>query len=195
MKKYWISSAVVVVVLGTSLLLVFNKDKKEPASGEQTAGETYQMANRNLTDKAAIAANPKASEKPLPTAMSNDGKQDENQEDLINDIKKIYKPHLEKVNETAEKRLEQLILEAKKEYQRKKDRNMDVSRLEGKYLAIYHDYEESTKLQLEGVISNMQKEVIEKNLNENIGDEYFEMYQIQKGKRIEKVVSELKKLS
>jgi hypothetical protein len=76
MKKYWISSAVVVVVLGTSLLLVFNKDKKEPASGEQTAGETSQMANRNLTDKAAIAANPKASEKPLPTAMSNDGKQD-----------------------------------------------------------------------------------------------------------------------
>ena len=195
MKKYWISSAVVVVVLGTSLLLVFNKDKKEPASGEQTAGETYQMANRNLTDKAAIAANPKASEKPLPTAMSNDGKQDENQEDLINDIKKIYKPHLEKVNETAEKRLEQLILEAKKEYQAKKDRNMDVSRLEGKYLAIYHDYEESTKLQLEGVISNMQKEVIEKNLNENIGDEYFEMYQVQKEKRIEKVVSELKKLS
>jgi hypothetical protein len=195
MKKYWISSAVVVVVLGTSLLLVFNKDKKEPASGEQTAGETSQMANRNLTDKAAIAANPKASEKPLPTAMSNDGKQDENQEDLINDIKKIYKPHLEKVNETAEKRLEQLILEAKKEYQAKKDRNMDVSRLEGKYLAIYHDYEESTKLQLEGVISNMQKEVIEKNLNENIGDEYFEMYQVQKEKRIEKVVSELKKLS
>jgi ABC-type cobalt transport system substrate-binding protein len=195
MKKYWISSAVVVVVLGTSLLLVFNKDKKEPASGDQTAGETSQMANRNLTDKAAIAANPKASEKPLPTAMSNDGKQDENQEDLINDIKKIYKPYLEKVNETAEKRLEQLILEAKKEYQAKKDRNMDVSRLEGKYLAIYHDYEESTKLQLEGVISNMQKEVIEKNLNENIGDEYFEMYQVQKEKRIEKVVSELKKLS
>jgi hypothetical protein len=195
MKKYWISSAVVVVVLGTSLLLVFNKDKKEPASGEQTAGETSQMANRNLTDKAAIAANPKAGEKPLPTAMSNDGKQDENQEDLINDIKKIYKPHLEKVNETAEKRLEQLILEAKKEYQAKKDRNMDVSRLEGKYLAIYHDYEESTKLQLEGVISNMQKEVIEKNLNENIGDEYFEIYQVQKEKRIEKVVSELKKLS
>jgi hypothetical protein len=195
MKKYWISSAVVVVVLGTSLLLVFNKDKKEPASGEQTAEETSQMANRNLTDKAAIAANPKASEKPLPTAMSNDGKQDENQEDLINDIKKIYKPHLEKVNETAEKRLEQLILEAKKEYQAKKDRNMDVSRLEGKYLAIYHDYEESTKLQLEGVISNMQKEIIEKNLNENIGDEYFEIYQVQKEKRIEKVVSELKKLS
>ena len=72
---------------------------------------------------------------------------------------------------------------------------MDISRLEGKYLAIYHDYEESTKSQLEGVISNMQKEVIEKNLNENIGDEYFEIYQVQKEKRIEKVVSELKKLS
>lgn len=191
MKKYWISTAIVVVMIGTSLLLVFNKDKKEPASGEQTAGESSQMANKHLTDKAATAANPKASEKPLPTEMSNDAKQ----EDLINDIKKIYKPHLEKVNETAEKRLEQLILQAQKEYQAKKDRNMDVSRLEGKYLAIYHDYEESTKSQLDGIISNMQKEVIEKNLNNNIGDEYFEMYQIQKEKRIEKVVSELKKLS
>jgi hypothetical protein len=41
----------------------------------------------------------------------------------------------------------------------------------------------------------MQKEVIEKDLNQNIGQEYFDLYRIQKEKRIEKVVSELKKLS
>jgi hypothetical protein len=195
MKKYWVTSAVVIVVIGSSLSLVFNKDKKEPASGKQTAGESSQMVNKEIADQATIAANPKASEKPLPAEMSNDDKQDEKQEDLIDDIKKMYKPHLEKVNETAEKRLAQLILQAKKEYQAKKDRNLDVSRLEGKYLAIYHDYEESTKTQLDGIITNMQKEVLERDLNQNIGDEYFEMYQIQKEKRIEKVVSELKELS
>ncbi|MDM5329800.1 hypothetical protein [Neobacillus sp. CF12] len=195
MKKYWVTTAVVVVVIGTSLLLVFNKDKKEPVGREQPAGVSTQMVNKDLADKAATSANPKASEKPLPAEISNDSQQGEKQEDLINDIKKMYKPHWEKIHLTAEKRLEQLILQAKKEYQAKKDNNMDVSRLEGKYLAIYNDYEESTKSQVDGMISTMQKEVIEKDLNQNIGDEYFELYRLQKERRMEKVVSELKKLS
>jgi ABC-type cobalt transport system substrate-binding protein len=145
MKKYWISSVIVVVVIGTSLLLVFNKDKKEPAGGDQKAGELSQIPNKEITDKVAITANPKASEKPLPSEMSNTAAQDDKQEDLIDDIKKMYKPHWDQINQTAEKRLEQLLLQAQKEYQEKKDRNMDISRIEGKYLAIYHDYEESMK--------------------------------------------------
>jgi uncharacterized membrane protein len=33
-RKYWVASALAVVVAGTSLLLVFNNDKKETSSGE-----------------------------------------------------------------------------------------------------------------------------------------------------------------
>jgi hypothetical protein len=99
------------------------------------------------------------------------------------------------VNQLAEQRLAELIKQAEKEFNAKKERNQDVTRLEGKYIGIYKDYEQSTKSQIDRIIASMQKEVISKELKNNIGDEYFELYRIQKEKRNEKVVSELKKLS
>ena len=102
--------------------------------------------------------NSKAGEKGIPSEK-------EKQDEIIDDIKRMYKPEWEKVNELADKRLAELIKQAQKEYKAKKERNQDVSRLEGKYLAIYNDYEQSTKTQVESIISSMQKEVIEKDLN------------------------------
>jgi hypothetical protein len=99
------------------------------------------------------------------------------------------------VNQVAEKRLSELINQAQKEYKIKKDSSQDLSRLEGKYLGIFNGYEQSIKEQVESIISNVQKEAIAKELNNNIGEEYFELYRIQKEKRIEKIVNELKKLS
>ncbi|MEH7494263.1 hypothetical protein [Neobacillus niacini] len=171
MKKYWILSAAVVVATGATLLLVFNKDK-ESSQIARSGGEIH-------AEPVANKANLKNSEN----------------EEIIEDIKRMYKPEWDKVNQLADKRLSELINQAQKEFKIKKDSNQDVSRLEGKYLAIYNDYEQSTKTQVDSIISNMQKELIAKNLNNNIGDEYFELYRIQKEKRIEKVVSELKKLS
>lgn len=168
MRKYWIFSAVVVVI-GAALLLVFNKDKAEESAQKANSGEGIQAT------PVANKANPN--------------------DEIIEDIKRMYKPEWEKVNQLADKRLSELINQAQKEFKIKKESNQDVSRLEGKYLAIYNDYEESTKTQVDSIISNMQKEVIAKDLNNNIGDEYFELYRIQKEKRIEKMVSELKKLS
>lgn len=173
MKKYWVATVLAVVVAGTSLLLVFNEDNKKQthSSGEKLA--VKQVVNKtNLPD-------PEVKE----------------QEEAIEEIEKMFKPEWEKVNQLADKRLEELIKQAEKEFNAKKDRNQDVSRLEGKYIDIYHDYEQSTKTQVDSIIASMQKEVISKELNTNIGDEYFELYRIQKEKRIEKVVSELKKLS
>jgi hypothetical protein len=171
MKKYWILSAAVVVAIGATLLLVFNKDK-ESSQIASSGGEIQ-------AEPAANKANPNNSEK----------------EEIIEDIKRMYKPEWDKVNQLADKRLSELINQAQKEFKIKKDSNQDVSRLEGKYLAIYNDYEKSIKTQVDSIISNMQKELIAKNLNNNIGNEYFELYRIQKEKRIEKVVSELNKLS
>lgn len=185
MKKYWVISAIGVVAIGTTLLLVLNKDKKETASGEKV--ESSQTADSG-GKTAVTAVNSKAGTKGIPSEI-------EKQNETINDIKRMYEPEWEKVNQIAEKRLTALIAEAQKEYKVKKEGNIDVSRLEGKYVAIYNDYEETTKTLVENIISNMQKEVIEKGLQANIGDEYFDMYRFQKEKRIEKVVSELKKLS
>lgn len=173
MKKYWILSAAVVVAVGATLLLVFNKDKAEESSQMASSEEKVQA------EPVANKTNPKISEN----------------EEIIEDIKRMYKPEWEKVNQLADKRLSELINQAQKEFKIKKESNQDVSRLEGKYLSIYNDYEQSTKTQIDSIISNMQKEVIAKDLNNNIGDEYFEFYRIEKEKRIEKVVSELKKLS
>ncbi|WHY00451.1 hypothetical protein [Neobacillus sp. DY30] len=175
MKKYWVGSALAVVVAGTSLLLVVNHDKKDQkavdSSGQNVAVE--QVVNKtNLSDS-----------------------QTNKQEETIQEVKRMYNPQWEKVNQLADKRLVELIKQAEKEFNAKKERNQDVTRLEGKYLAIYNDYEESTKTQIDSIISNMQKEVISKNLTNNISDEYVELYRIQKEKRIEKVVAELKKLS
>jgi hypothetical protein len=171
MKKYWILSAAVVVAIGATLLLVLNKDK-ESSQIASSGGEIH-------AEPAANKANPNNSEK----------------EEIIEDIKRMYKPEWDKVNQLADKMLSELINQAQKEFKIKKDSNQDVSRLEGKYLAIYNDYEKSIKTQVDSIISNMQKELIAKNLNNNIGNEYFELYRIQKEKRIEKVVSELNKLS
>ena len=185
MKKYWLITTGVVVVIGSTLLLVLNKDKKETASGEKV--ESSQMADSG-GKTAVTAVNSKAGEKGVPSEK-------EKHDETINDIKRMFKPEWEKVNQIAEQRLTALITEAQKEYKAKKENNLDVSRLDGKYRAIYSDYEESTKTLVDNIISNMQKEVIEKGLESNIGNEYFEMYRIQKEKRIEKVVNELKKLS
>lgn len=172
MRKYWVASALaVVVVAGTTLLLVFSNDKKETSSGENLV--VSQVVNKtNLPDPEV-----------------------KKQEETIEEIERMFKPEWEKVNQAAEQRLAELIKQAEKEFNAKKDRNQDVSRLEGKYLEIYNDYEQSTKTQVDRIIASMQKEVIAKELSNNIGDEYFELYRIQKEKRIEKVVSELKKLS
>ncbi|WHZ02864.1 hypothetical protein QNH48_28760 [Neobacillus sp. YX16] len=197
MKKYWILTAGVVVVVGTTLLLVMNKDKKETASGGQKTEETVQRTSSGgkiVADQAANTANPKVDIEGTPLNQKASAVV-EKQEEMIEDIKKMYKPEWDKVNQIAEKRLTELIAQAQKEYKAKKERNQDVSRLEGKYLTIYNDYEESTKTQVDGIISTMQKEIIEKEIHNNIGDEYFEIYRFQKEKRIAKVVSELKKLS
>ena len=143
---------------------------------------------RHRGEDAATAVNSKAGEKGIPLEK-------EKQDEIIHDIKRMYEPEWDQVNELADKRLSELIVQAQKEYKVKKERNQDVSRLEGKYLAIYNDYEQRAKTQVDGIVSNMQKEVIEKELQTNIGDKYLEMYRILKEKRIEKVASELKKLS
>ncbi|MDR7079600.1 hypothetical protein J2Y03_004658 [Neobacillus niacini] len=175
MKKYWIISAVAVVGIGTTMLLVFNKENKEHSAVE-SSGENIVV--NQVVNKTNLS-----------------GPEVKKQEEVIDEIKRMYKPEWEKVNEVADKRLAELIKQAEKEFNAKKERNQDVSRLEGKYLAIYNDYEQSTKTQVDSIISSMQKEVISKDLNNHIGDEYFELYRIQKEKRIEKVISELKKLS
>jgi hypothetical protein len=99
------------------------------------------------------------------------------------------------VNQVADKRLSELMAQAQEEYKAKKERNLDISRINGKYQAIYNDYEEDTKTMVDKIISNIQKEVVENNLNSNIGNEYLQLYRIEKEKRIEKVSNELKKLS
>ncbi|MEH7180580.1 hypothetical protein [Neobacillus vireti] len=187
MKKYWFVAAASVVVICSALLLVINKDKKETVSGEKKAVESTQNADSS-GNTGVINVNSKAGDKGISSEK-------EKQDEMIKDIRRMYQPEWERINQNAEKRLTALIREAEKEYKVKKERNIDVSRLEGKYRAIYNDYEESTKTLVDTIISNMQKEAIEKGLKENIGDEYFDMYEIQKEKRIEKVVTELKKLS
>lgn len=178
MKKYGMISAVVVVVIGTTLLLVFNKDNKDKVDGttEMTASKE-EIPVETVSNKAnGIPTNKKA-------------------EETLEEIKKMFNPQWEKVTQLADKRLSELMAQAQKEYKVKKEKNMDLSRLEDKYRSIYNDYEEDTKTLVDSIITNMQKEVIEKNLNNNISEEYFELYRIQKEKRIEKVISELKKLS
>jgi hypothetical protein len=194
MKKYWIIPAAVVVVTGTTLLLVFSQDKKDTASGSPETVAVTKVVNKNTVDKAADAANPKVSEGTIP-AQQTSANQNDKAEEALNEIKRMYKPEWERVNQIADQRLTELVAQAQKEYKAKKENNMDVSRIEGKYLGILQDYEESTKTLVDNIISNMQKDVIEKNLQTNIGDEYFELYKIQKEKRTEKVVTELKKLS
>jgi hypothetical protein len=190
MKKYGMLSAVVVVAIGTTLLLVFNKDNKDKVEG------TSQMSASNgeiQVDTTANKANPKAGVNGTPTSKKAAEKQQ--QEERVEDIRRMFQPQWDKVNQYADKRLSELMAQAQKEYTTMKERDMDVSRIGGKYRAIYNDYEEDTKTLVDTIISNMQKEVMENNVNSNIGNEYLQLYRIEKEKRIEKVSNELKKLS
>jgi hypothetical protein len=45
-KKYWIITAVAIMVIGTSLLVFLNMDKKDTASGGQKAEETVHRTNQ-----------------------------------------------------------------------------------------------------------------------------------------------------
>jgi membrane protein involved in colicin uptake len=193
MKKYGMISAVVVVVAGTTLLLVFNMDNKEKVVG------TSQMSASQgeiLADPIANKANPKVGENGTPTNKKREEtQQGKKQEEILEEIQKMVDPEWDKVNQVADKRLSELMTQAQEEYKAKKERNLDISRIDGKYQAIYNDYEEDTKTMVDKIITNLQKEVIENNLNSNIGNEYLQLYRIEKEKRIEKVANELKKLS
>jgi membrane protein involved in colicin uptake len=193
MKRYGMISALVVVVAGTILLLVFNKDHKEKAGGTpQMTASTGEVQ----VDPIANKANPKVGENGTPTSKKGaETQQAKKQEEILEDIKKMIKPEWDKVNQHADKRLTELMAQAQEEYKAKKERNLDISRIDGKYRAIYNDYEEDTKTMVDSIISNIQKEVVENNLNSNIGNEYLQLYRIEKEKRIEKVSNELKKLS
>lgn len=186
-------SAVVVVVAGTTLLLVFNKDNKEKAGG---ISQMSASQGEILADPIANKANPKVGENGTPTSNKEaENKQAKKQEEILEEIQKMVDPEWDKVNQVADKRLSELMTQAQEEYKAKKERNLDISRINGKYQAIYNDYEEDTKTMVDKIISNIQKEVVENNLNSNIGNEYLQLYRIEKEKRIEKVSDELKKLS
>ncbi|MDQ0974572.1 molybdopterin converting factor small subunit [Neobacillus niacini] len=172
MKKYWFVFALGVVIAGASLLFVMSKDKNH----QRSSGENLVVSQ--VVNKAHLS-NPET--KKL--------------EETIEEIKRMFKPEWEKVNQLADKRLVELVKQAQKEFSVKKERKQDVSRLEGKYLEIYNEYEQSTKNRIDQIIASMQKEVISKELNKNIGEEYVELYRIQKERRIEKVINELKKFS
>ena len=191
MKKYGMISAVVVVVAGTILLLVVNKDNKDKAGGvsKMTASN-----GEIQVDATANKADPKVGEngRPISRAESQLAKK---QEEILEEIQKMVVPEWDKVNQVADKRLSELMTQAQEEYKAKKERNLDISRIDGKYQAIYNDYEEDARTMVDKIISNIQKEVIENNLNSNIGNEYLQLYRIEKEKRIEKVSNELKKLS
>ncbi|MCM3693162.1 hypothetical protein [Neobacillus niacini] len=194
MKKYgMISAVVVVVVVGTTLFLVFNKDNKDKVDGNSQLSASR---GEIQVDPIANKANPKVGENGTPTSKrAAENQQAKKQEELVEEIKKMVKPEWEKMNQVADKRLTELMNEAQEEYKAKKERNLDFSRMEGKYRAIYNDYEEDTKTMVDKIISTIQKEVIENNLNSNIGNEYLQLYKVEKEKRIEKVSNELKKLS
>ena len=184
---------VVVVVAGTTLLLVFNMDNKEKVVG--TSQITASQGEVQV-DPIANKANPKVGENGTPTSKKGaETQQAKKQEEILEDIKKMIKPEWDKVNQHADKRLTELMAQAQEEYKAKKERKLDISRIDGKYRAIFNDYEEDTKTMVDKIISNIQKEVIENNLNSNIGNEYLQLYRIEKEKRIEKVSNELKKFS
>ncbi|TDL61490.1 hypothetical protein E2R56_29245 [Rhodococcus qingshengii] len=193
MKKYGMISAVVVVVAGTTLLLVFNKDNKEKAGG---ISQMSASQGEILADPIANKANPRVGVNGTPTSNKEaENQQAKKQEEILEEIQKMVGPEWDKVNQVADKRLSELMAQAQEEYKAKKERNLDISRIDGKYQAIYNDYEEDTKTIVDKIISNIQKEVVENNLNSNIGNEYLQLYRIEKEKRIEKVANELKKLS
>jgi hypothetical protein len=193
MKRYGMISAVVVVVAGTTLLLVFNKDNKEKVGG---ISQMSASQGEILADPIANKANPKVGVNGTPTSNKEaENQQAKKQEELLKEIEKMFKPEWDKVNQVADKRLSELMAQAQEEYKAKKERNLDISRIGGKYQAIYNDYEEDTKTMVDKIISKIQKEVVENNLNSNIGNEYLQLYRIEKEKRIEKVANELKKLS
>ncbi|MEH6993743.1 hypothetical protein V7075_13675 [Neobacillus drentensis] len=193
MKKYGMISAVVVVVAGITLLLVFNMDNKEKVVG--TSQITASQGEIQV-DPIANKANPKVGVNGTPTSNKEaENQQAKKQEELLEEIQKMVDPEWDKVNQVADKRLSELMTQAQEEYKAKKERNLDISRINGKYQAIYNDYEEDTKTMVDKIISNIQKEVVENNLNSNIGNDYLQLYRIEKEKRIEKVSNELKKLS
>jgi membrane protein involved in colicin uptake len=193
MKKYGMISAVVVVVAGTTLLLVFNMDNKEKVVGtSQIAASQGEIQ----VDPIANKANPKIGVNGTPTSNKEaENQQAKKQEEILEEIQKMVDPEWDKVNQVADKRLSELMTQAQEEYKAKKERDLDISRINGKYQAIYNDYEEDTKTMVDKIISNIQKEVVENNLNSNLSNEYLQLYRIEKEKRIEKVTNELKKLS
>jgi hypothetical protein len=87
MKKYGMISAVVIVVAGTTLLLVFNKDNKEKAGGisQMTASQ-----GEILADPIANKANPKVGVNGTPTSNKEaENQQAKKQEEILEEIQKM----------------------------------------------------------------------------------------------------------
>jgi hypothetical protein len=202
MKKYVLVTVTAIIVIGAVLIFLFNKDNNEktasPNEGQKTTAKSTEQANdenNNLNDKDSTPLNPKNGQNALPTNKKEEEvKQEEQQEQTIKEIKRMYQPKWDEINQLADKRLTELLVQAEKEYKISKERKQDISRLEMKYLDIYNGYEQSTKAQVDTIVTNIQKEVIKREIHNNIGEEYLQMYQLQKEKRIEKLREELKKL-
>ncbi|MDM5329802.1 hypothetical protein [Neobacillus sp. CF12] len=204
MKKYILVTVSAVVIIGAILMLLLNRDREEKtvsSTGDQKTSESTKSTpqptseNNNPKDKVSTPQNPKPGDNVLPTDKKEEEVNlEEKQEETIREIKSMYQPRWDEINQLADKRLAELLVQAGKEYKVNKERKQDVARLEMKYLDIYNGYEQSTKAQVDDMVASIQKEVIKRDIHDNIGEEYLQMYQIQKEKRVEKLREELKKL-
>jgi hypothetical protein len=88
MKKYGMLSAVVVVGIGTTLLLVFNKDNKDKVEG------TSQLSTSNgeiQVDAIANKANTKEGVDGTPTSKkAAENQQAQKQEERVEDIRRMF---------------------------------------------------------------------------------------------------------
>ncbi|MDN3017990.1 hypothetical protein PH210_17480 [Paenibacillus sp. BSR1-1] len=191
MKKGLIFGIGILGVIFISIFLINNQNEKTSAGQKQTSVNQESKANTTQTkqiEKAATSTFQTGTAKGKTT-----GKTTENTATKENKDKQLekYRMDFEQINNTADKRVDSLIEQAKTEYKAKKERKEDLTQFKPKYEAILENYEQKTKSQFDFYYKSLEKDTA----NKDAGQEFTADYQAKKMERYKKLKTELAKLS
>jgi hypothetical protein len=102
------------------------------------------------------------------------------------EVSEKYQKQLQEININADRKLEMLIEQVKKEYTSKKKINQDITNISKKYKAILEHDERLTKKEFETVYQNLETEIKSKVTHRTLRKEFIEGYEL---KRIERRVN------
>lgn len=198
MKKVLIGISGFLVLLAVIFFLTSNQTVKTGKAAKTAASpkKIQQTPAQKEESKTNTANTNNQTQSGSSTGGQNPNQQGKNTVNTNNEnlVVAEYQPKFQQLNNTADKRVDNLIEQAKKEVKDKKENQVDVEGIPAKYTGILKRSEETTKIQFSQLYNQFQEEMTKKKLTSPAGESFQAEYQTKQAIRDQKLQEELNKL-